>query len=394
MLCFCSGCVTLPRTDAPPSALTVEATPVGFSEAVRVSGLDISSFRATAAETISRLNELADGGPIDVLALSGGGAGGAFGAGAIVGLTQSGTRPEFEIVTGVSTGALIAPFAFLGPDWDDALEAAYTGGASERLTARPGLGTFFRVSLFQGVVLRSLVEEFVTDELFVAVGAEARKGRLLQVATTNLDTEETVIWDMGAIAMKGGDAAKRLFVDILIASSSVPGAYPPIMINVENDDRQFEEMHVDGGVTVPFFIAPHSAFVSGEYLVGIENANVYVVINAPLTTTPRATPINTTSISLRGFSVALSYLTRTELILTASFAQQNSLNLSFTSIPPAYKFAGVFAFEAPEMRKLFDYAQSCAAAGQLWLTPEHMIGQTEQQDTTGDNQLSPTCPNP
>jgi hypothetical protein len=151
------GCVTLVRGDAPVLDLSQHAYIAGFAPDVRMSGSDNAEFLARTGSTIERLQARSGDDAIDILALSGGGAGGAFGAGAIVGLTYSGKRPEFEIVTGVSTGALIAPFAFLGPEWDDELTDAYTGGMSAGIVGRPGIGTMFRVGVFDDASTSSLV---------------------------------------------------------------------------------------------------------------------------------------------------------------------------------------------------------------------------------------------
>ena len=177
--------------------------------------------------------------PISVLALSGGGADGAYGAGVLVGLDpSSGTRPEFQVVTGVSTGALIAPFAFLGPDWDGKLEEAFTGPAAGALLSPRGFGALlFGPSVYRGRPLERLVGHYVDDALLQAVARENARGRKLLVATTDLDRQETVIWNMGEIAASGGPQARRLFRDVLVASASVPGVFPPKLIEVRDGGR-------------------------------------------------------------------------------------------------------------------------------------------------------------
>src|SRR3954471_14450302 len=154
----------------------------------------------------------------DVLALSGGGSNGAYGAGVLAGWTKRGERPEFDIVTGVSTGALTAPFAFLGPSWDDRLTEAYTGKAAGKILKPRGLGMLFHPSVYSASGLKAVVDANVTDDLLQAVVAEHKRGRRLLIATTNLDTEETVIWDMGAIASRGDPTSRQLFKDVLVAS--------------------------------------------------------------------------------------------------------------------------------------------------------------------------------
>jgi hypothetical protein len=213
------------------------ATPAGFPETVRTVTEDRISFEKDAERFIARVRKASGGGTVNVLALSGGGAGAAFGAGALTGLSTAGTRPEFHVVTGVSAGALTAPFAFLGPAWDDELTESFSGQRSANLVQLSLTGLLFGSSVFKGRPLADLVNHYATDEMLQAVAAEAAKGRLLLIATTDLDSERTVIWDMGTIAMHGGPAALKLFRQVLIASASIPGLFPPVMIPVETSGR-------------------------------------------------------------------------------------------------------------------------------------------------------------
>jgi len=392
-----AGCVTLGRGDAPVQDLTQHAYVAGFSPDVRMSGDDGAAFIDRMSKTIKRLQARPGNDAIDILALSGGGAGGAFGAGAVVGMTYSGKRPEFEIVTGVSTGALIAPFAFLGPEWDDELTDAYVGGMSANLLGRPGIGTMFRVGVYDDRSLRELVEHFVTQELVDAVARESAKGRILLAATTNLDSEEPVIWDLGAIAQQGGEKARELFINVLVASSSVPGVFPPVMFDVDADNGAYQEMHVDGGTTVPFFIAPHAAFITDEKIEDLKDVNIYVIINGQLATLPHATPVSTVPITMRGFSVVLMYMARTELVLTASFAQQHGMNLKYASIPAAMPFAGSLDFETDSMRNVFHFAQACAAEDHLWLDISDAlarVGGTQKGDDADECKFGPPVETP
>lgn len=185
---------------------------------------------AAAQKIEQQLGEGVPKGPdghFDLIALSGGGANGTFTAGLINGWSASGQRPDFEVVTGVSTGALAAPFVFLGPRWDGRLKEAYTGGQATGLLKSRGLRALVGSGVFSGLPLRELVESNVDEALLAEVAAEHAKGRLLLVATTDLDAQRGVIWNMGAIAERGGPEALALFRDVLIASASIPGAFPP-----------------------------------------------------------------------------------------------------------------------------------------------------------------------
>ena len=203
------------------------------------------------------------------LAISGGGSDGAFGAGVLTGWTQSGTRPEFTVVTGVSIGALIAPFAFLGPRYDEEVHKNFTTiGAADIFEDR-----ITRDSLFDFWPLKRLVEHRVTAKLLSEIAAEHARGRRLFVVTTNLDAGRRVVWNMGAIATRGDDAALKLFREVLLASSSIPGFFSPVVIDVEANGKKLHEMHNDGTLTAPFFVMPESMISAGSgYGVAVQSA--------------------------------------------------------------------------------------------------------------------------
>jgi predicted acylesterase/phospholipase RssA len=311
-------------TGRAPPATSPSAVPPGFTAAVRTDGMDRHSFFDAGVDTAVARLAVAGDGSINILALSGGGAGGAFGAGILVGLSHAGTRPQYEIVTGVSTGALLAPFAFLGPDWDAQLVQAYGGDASSDLMHRFRLTAMFRTALYNGQPLRDLVNRFATDDLIAAIAREAGKGRLLLVATTNLDREEIVIWNLGNIAAEGGAHARSLFVYVLVASASTPGVFPPVMIEVRDGADTFQEMHVDGGASAPFFIAPNLVLALGNVPDALHDANLYVISNGQLGGgASRTTPVNAISIISRSLTAMMNHMTRAALAQVAP-AQRGS----------------------------------------------------------------------
>jgi predicted acylesterase/phospholipase RssA len=240
-----------------PAVMSVKAPAqavTGPPYTIRTLGADQRFMELSISAVAQRMREGQASEPLSILALSGGGADGAFGAGALVGLTRSGARPRFSVVTGVSAGALIAPYAFLGPEWDADLINAYTTGRAEHLLQARGLGMLFGSSVYRGTPLKQLVDQYLSDAMIRAIAREAATGRLLLVATTNVDTAEPVVWDLGAIALNGGDKAKALFRDILVASASVPGMFPPVVIRLQENGDPYDEAHVDGTTTVPFFV--------------------------------------------------------------------------------------------------------------------------------------------
>lgn len=385
-----AGCATAPRLDTPPAS-AADASPPGFAERIRTDVLDRNFFIEQLPRTALAVKAVSDG-SIDVLALSGGGAGGAYGAGILVGLTNADKRPTFEIVTGVSTGALIAPFAFLGPDWDGKLTEAYRGEATDKLLVSRGFGMLFGSSVFEGGPLQELVERFVTDELIDAVAKEAKTGRILLVATTNLDREETVVWDMGAIAQEGGDRAREVFRDVLVASASVPGVFPPVMIDVEKDGRKYQEMHVDGGASTPFFIAPDMALILGEPPEALRGANIYVIVNGPASSAARTTLNNPVDVASRSFTAVMNHMTRTALVQTNVFAERGGMTFAFTTIPSEVAYAGPLAFDQLSMRETFDYGMRCATRNRVWVNTRQAIAHAEAAGSEMTPLATASCP--
>jgi predicted acylesterase/phospholipase RssA len=203
--------------------------------------------------------------PKQILALSGGGSYGSFTAGVINGWTKSGKRPEFDVVTGISTGGLIAPLAFLGPEYDDQMKLIYTRVTRRDIFTYRNWATIpFRDAIATTAPLREIVTACMTDELLLKLAAEHRKGRRLYLGTTNLDTRRFVTWDLGAIACQAESrdradmkATAKLIVDIMIASCSLPGVFPPVEIEVQVDGKKYTELHADGGVICTVWVPPH-----------------------------------------------------------------------------------------------------------------------------------------
>lgn len=333
---------------------------------------------------------LQPGKPIRILALSGGGAGGAFGAGALVGLTRSGQRPEFAVVTGVSAGALIAPYAFLGPDWDRELAEIYTTGVGEHVLQSRGLGAVFGSSLYRGLPLRQLVDRYATDALISAVAREASKGRLLLVATTNLETGEPTVWDLGAIAMNGGPNRSALFREVLVAAASVPGIFPPVGIKDPGNGAARDETHVDSDFSSPFFVEP-APQEWPEDAAGSPSSSVYVLIDTQLTEPVRDTRRRAASILTRSIFAGLSGMLRTTLELTAARTEQRGMALNYAAIPASYPFQGAFDFNAADVRALFQYGYDCASSGRLWTTFGHpATNENPEGEASGTGNLR--CP--
>lgn len=330
----------------------------------RIDAKDDAKFDALDAALSRRL--IATGGNFSMLALSGGGANGAYGAGVLVGWTKAGGRPTFDLVTGVSTGALAAPFAFLGSDWDSRLEAAYLdGGAQALLNWRPW-GVLVTPSIFDGSALRTIVNRNVTPELLTAIASEHAMGRRLLVVTTNLGTQEPVIWDMGALASQGDDASLKLFRDVLVASASIPGVFPPVVTpRLRADGVMINEMHVDGGVTAPFLVFPEQLMehtLDGEVSMP---GDIFLLINGQ--PQPRQHPVGGTfgSIMTSTYDAWSKASTRAHIKANQAYASRFGLSLHIASIPMDEESSSL-DFRTSTMQRLFQRGYADAMAAKAW----------------------------
>ena len=218
---------------------------------------------------------------MNYLAVSGGGDNGAFGAGLMNGWTETGTRPEFKMVTGVSTGALIAPFAFLGSDYDATLREVYTTMTPEKVYRARGISAaLFDDAMADTTPLSQVIAGYADQKMFDAIAREYQKGRLLMIGTTDLDAQRPVIWNIGALAASGHPGALDLFRKILRASAAIPGAFQPVLIDVEIDGHKYQEMHVDGGAIAQLFLYPASIDLSKSGVRRVRHA--YIIRNARL----------------------------------------------------------------------------------------------------------------
>ncbi len=257
-----AGCTTLQRG---------EPVPRGRAGAVRLLGIenarmypDAASHELTMREFMGAMARAGDPGGLDpglpavnLLAISGGGDNGAFGAGLLVGWTAAGTRPRFDLVTGVSTGALTAPFAFLGPAYDGQLQAVYTDvERHEILRDRSLLAAVLEDALADNAPLYQTIARYLNQQMLDRIAEGYAAGRLLFISTTDLDQQVPVFWNIGAIAASGHPDALDLVRRLLLASAAVPGAFPPQMLEVEVDGRTYQEMHVDGGAVAQAFLYP------------------------------------------------------------------------------------------------------------------------------------------
>jgi len=351
-----AGCTSLPRT------------PYTAAEASTSRVLDIDGLRRYADEPITKFSFEKDNSTAtkSYLALSGGGADGAYGVGVLNGWTAARTRPTFSVVSGVSTGGLIAPFAFLGSQYDDTLREVYTSGIAESLLNDPSImRVLFGSGLFGNTRLRELVARYVGPEIMAQVARENAKGRKLLVVTTDLDTQRTAIWDMGKIAAVGTPEALKLFRDVMAASASIPLVFPPIMIDAEGQGRRFQEMHVDGGVTAPVLTLPE-ALLSQDRLPGNARMNIYILVNKKIERNFELVSNSTIDVASRSLSSITQSQTRSIIFSTYDFAKRNNLGFHLSYIARDYPAPPSEGFDTAYMRALYQYGYEKAASGQAW----------------------------
>ena len=282
------------------------------------------------------------------LILSTGGADGAFGAGLLNGLRAAGNRPDYAVVTGVSTGALMAPFAFAGSHYDAALQAAYTQISAADIFEAGSTGESFVDSW----PLKDLIAKEITPQLLADIAAEHRRGRRLFVVTTDIDAERSVVWNMGAIADHGGPDALNLFRTVLLASGSIPGAFPPVLIDVEGNGKRFAEMHVDGGVGGQFFVAP-AALMESASGYRIPATQLYVVVNSSLAPEFAVVERSTPMILTQAVGMAVKFDLRLMLDRTFVAAKNSGIGFNVASIPQNFNAPSRGAFDPAYMRALY-----------------------------------------
>ena len=373
-----TACEALPRLDAVPPSLTEQATVPGFPDTRLWPDGDLAPFVQVATSDFARERRaLEQQGlpvdpmpPINFLAISGGGDKGAFAAGVLAGWTASGKRPTFRVVTGVSAGALIAPFAYLGPDYDDIVRQVATSiGPGDVFKPRSRLGGLLSDGMSSSSPLRRLVERYVTPELLAQIAKEYAKGRALQIATTDLDAGRQVIWNMGAIASSSTPGALELFRNVMIASMSIPGAVSPVMIDVEVNGKHYQEMHVDGGVIAQLFAYPSRAVAALEKATGKplnRSIRVYVIRNGRLDPEWIDTPRRTLAIGRRAIDSLVQAEGVEDVRRTYRIARQDRADFNLAYIAADFPAAKHPMFETSYMNALFDYGYRLAREGSAW----------------------------
>ena len=367
-----AACSTPDRLPAVPLSVSAQAnpvpTPIRYLVARETDSFAADALRVNAREQayLASRGHVGPLPPVSFLAISGGGDNGAYGAGLLNGWTASGTRPEFKVVTGVSTGALIAPFAFLGPRYDHVLERVYTATSHKDIfKKRSLLSGLFGDAMADSAPLASIIASYVNQALLDEIAAEGEKGRVLLVATANLDSLEPVVWNMTALAASKDPRSIALFRQVLLASASIPGAFPPVMIDVEVDGVHYQEMHVDGGTMSQVFFYPPSANFAQAAAIP-RKRTLYVIRNARLDTDWASVNRRTMPIAAR----AIASLTRTQgigdLYRIYATTQRDDIDFNLTFIPPTFNTPHLEEFDTNYMQELYSVGQKAAQAGLNW----------------------------
>lgn len=306
----------------------------------------------------------------NLLAISGGGSDGAYGAGLLIGWTKAEDRPEFDVVTGISTGALTAPFAFLGSDYDQVLRAIYTSYGDDDIYSQNRLfGIFANAAIFDTEGLKSLIARYVDDEVVNAIAREHKRGRRLLIGTAHLDAQRSVLWNIGAIAASGQPDRIDLIHNILTASAAIPGVFPAVRIQVTIDGETYDELHVDGGTTEQVILFPRTRPLrrSGPLPDGAATRfNLYIIRNGKLTPEWKAVDPSLPDVAGRSISTMIKRQAIGDLNRLYLRAERLGMNYYLASIPADFKVESESDFDTNYMRALLERGEQDAINGYPW----------------------------
>ena len=371
------GCASIERLPAVRYAQAQQTSVLNIPDA-RFYVSDVSRINAIALKAYERRNKVrAKSAPLYFLAISGGGDDGAFGAGLLAGWSKRGDLPTFDVVTGVSTGSLSAPFAFLGRDYDPQLRQVYTDTDASDIFQRraPLMSITAGDALFDSTPLRKLIADHLDDAMIRKIAEEYEKGRLLFILTTNLDQGRPVIWNIGAIAASGDPQSRELIIDVLLASASIPAVFPPVMIDVTIDGQKLQEMHVDGGTVAQAFLYPPSFSlkqasarlgISERKLRGSRRRIAYVIRNGRLSRPDESVKVQTLAIAKQAISTMIVSSGVNDTYRMYLTTQRDGVDFNLASVGDDFNVPYKGPFDREYMRTLFDYGFEKGNAGYVW----------------------------
>lgn len=371
-----SACATIDRLPAVPLALASEIKPLDIPYARFYADGDPAVFRALAYETVAKANARRTAAgikpekvpPTAFLAISGGGDDGAFGAGLLIGWTARGDRPQFAVVTGISTGALSAPFAFLGPDYDDELKQVYTETSADDIFSKePILGILSGDAALDTTPLKRLISKFVDETMIRRIAEEHDKGRLLLIATTNLDQARSIIWNIGAIAKSPDPRSRELIIEVLRASASIPGAFPPVMLDVTVGGNRYEEMHVDGGAMAQVFLYPPSLRLKTVDRLRPNHKDIaYIIRNGRLFRAETSVKRQTLAIAGQAISTMTASAGMNDLYRIYLTTQRDGVDYNLAYLDDEFEVPYKGPFDKAYMNTLFEYGYRRGVEGYPW----------------------------
>lgn len=383
-----AGCATLIPRDAVPERLADEAELAGMPN-IRVWGDGSAKALAVllgaerpklGTHREAHRGAVQQSAHFNIIAISGGGDNGAFGAGLLVGWSDAGTRPDFDLVTGVSTGALTAPFVYLGPSRNTELKEIFTKYTRDDIYVSDLKPLLIGSGLVDSSPLEKLIAHYVDDRFLRDIARERRKGRVLLIGTTNLDAERPVLWDMGRIAMSGHPQALSLFRKVLLASASIPGAFPPVRIKVRAEGRTYEELHVDGGVTQQVFVTPPPLAVRDiDPAMPRLARRLFIIRNGKINAEWEAVEAGMFSISSRSVNTLVKKQGIGDLYRIYSMAQADDTDFNLAVIPSTFSLKWSKPFEQTYMQALYDEGYRSGLKGYRWMkAPPGLAGKPTQ----------------
>lgn len=372
-----AGCSLPERGPAVPTGRAGQASVLGIANERFFPVLDAKPLEQEFMAAVTRQYRtlgLAPGAPmpqLQLLAISGGGENGAFGAGLLNGWTEQGSRPTFELVTGVSTGALTAPFAFLGSSYDPQLKAVYTDLSPQSVLEKRYLtAALFDDGLADNSPLFRTITRYLNDEMLAGIAKGYDEGRLLLISSTDLDAQQPVIWNIGAIAKSGHPKAAEIIRRVLLASAAVPGAFPPTMFDVTVDGKPFQEMHVDGGTFAQAFLYPPSVMRQRQERLRrgqkVLPVNAYIIRNGRLDPEWAAVERRTLSIAGRAISTMITVSGYNDVLKMYAFTQRDQIGYNLAYIGADFTKELPEPFDPGFMRALYEYGYQRGKAGYDW----------------------------
>ena len=370
-----NACASIPERNPLPEELANIAQIPNIPQARRwgdVPSANQNEWLATSPEALRARYGGIMGVEHNYLSISGGGSNGAYTAGVMLGWTQLETRPEFTIVTGVSTGALIAPFVFLGADYDALVKDLYTESSTSDIFAERGILEFLTGdSAVDPFPIEAKLAKVVNDEMLADLVRESRKGRSLLIATTNLDAMRPVVWNLSEIALSGDPGTLQLIRRIMLASASIPVAFPPVMFEVEANGQRYDEMHVDGGVTTQVFFHPAGLrFADAIKKLQVKGRpRLYVLRNAKVEAEWQQVERSLAPIGARTISSLIRTQGIGDLFKIHLIALEDGIDVKYADVPADFEVPSAEPFDKNYMRALFERGYQDALQGQVWRKP-------------------------